>query len=402
MEFSKNDHKIILACDKYGLITEIHLDTALLLKNIKLPIGLHSIISPLSIKELGDFWINIQENAMEEGTMLTLNYDDDQITYIFNGYVVNNTVLICGSTEMTTTEKALEEIMLINNEQTNQIRFTQKRVDSLIKDIDVKAIDESFLNDFSNINNELINRKRELVKKNHKIELLNKELNAVNENMTMFTYSVSHDLKEPVRMVKSFLTLLHQKYEASLDQKGQRYLAFALDGANRLSQMLLGLLEYHRSSNLSFNDTVDLNEVLSEVKKIIQKEIESKQAQIIIDPLPFVKGSFVALQQIFQNLLTNAIKFVPEGKTPVISIHSEENENNYILAVEDNGIGISEHQKDDAFKIFKRLNPSQLYEGTGIGLAMVKKSIENMGGQIWLKSTPGIGSAFYFSIPKFK
>ncbi len=400
MENQINDNKIILSCNKHGIVEQIFLDANSLLVNIKLPVGLHSLVSPTSIKELGAFWLAIHEKSMEENTVLTLSHNDKHLNYVFSGYLLKDTVLLCGNSEMTSTEKVLEEIMVINNEQANQIRLTEKKVGNLINEVDDREMNEAFLNDFSSLNNELINNKRELMRKNQKIELLNKELNAVNENMTMFTYSVSHDLKEPVRMIKSFLTLLHNKYGESIDQKGQNFINMALDGANRLSKMMTDLLEYHQSSNLSTTESVDLNDVFLEVKKILQKEIEDKNARVTSEKLPTIKGSSTGFLQVFQNLISNAIKFVPEGKTPIISIKMEENDTHYTFMVKDNGIGIAENQRQEVFKLFKRLNVSQQYEGTGMGLAMVRKSIERMGGEVWLESEEGKGSTFYINIRK--
>ncbi|WP_114752731.1 sensor histidine kinase [Pleomorphovibrio marinus] len=398
METIKNDHKIILACSKQGIVNQLFLDTGSLLENIKMPVGLHSLVSPLSIQELSSFWLSIQEKSMEENTVLTLSYNDKEINYIFSGYLLQETVLLCGNTELTSTEKALEEIMLINNEQANQIRLSEKRVNTFLKGDQQKELNEAFLNDFTSLNNELINNKRELMLKNQKIELLNKELNAVNEHMTMYTYSVSHDLKEPLRMVRSFLTLFHKKYGKSLDEKGKSYIDLAMDGANRLNKMLAGLLDYHQSSDFDTSETVDLNEVFLEVKKILQKEIKEKKAKITSEKLPIIKGSTTGYLQVFQNLISNAIKFVPEGKTPVVSIHVEKNDATYTIMVKDNGIGIPENQVQEVFSLFKRLNSEEQYEGTGVGLAMVKKNIERLGGEIWLESEEGKGSTFYFTI----
>ncbi|WP_373494284.1 ATP-binding protein [Aquiflexum sp.] len=400
MENQINDNKIILSCNKHGIVEQVFLDTVSLLENIKLPVGLHGIVSPMSIKDLGRFWLAIHEKSMEENTVLTLHYNDKHHNYTFSGYLLKETVLLCGNSELTSTEKVLEEIMLINNEQANQIRLTEKKVSNLKNEVDDKEMNEAFLNDFTSLNNELVNNKRELMRKNQKIELLNKELNAVNENMKTFTYSVSHDLKQPVRMVKSFLTLFHKKYGENLDQDGQKYINMALDGADRLSKMMADLLKYHQSSNVRTTELVDLNEVLLEVEKILQNEIEVKNAKISRENLPTIKGSSTGLIQVFQNLISNAIKFIPEGRTPVISINLVEDEANYTFTVKDNGIGIAENHRKEVFNLFKRLNAPQQYEGTGMGLAMVRKSIERMGGEVWLESEVGNGSTFYFTIKK--
>lgn len=400
MENTTNDYKIILECTEQGTVKKICLDTGFLLEDIELPVGLHSLVSPTSIEQLGNFWLSIMENSMEENTVLSLSCNDKQISYIFSGYLLKDRVLICGNTEMSSIATAMTEIMSINNEQANQIRLAEKKVDIILKEVEKKEVNEDFLNDFTSLNNELINNKRELMRKNLKIELLNKELNALNENMTGFTYSISHDLKGPVRMVKSFLSLFYTKYGESLDQKGQSYINFALDGANRLSEMMEDLLKYHQSTDLGKMESVDLNKVILDVINILKKEIEIKNARITSAELPIIKGSSTGLRQVFQNLISNAIKFVPEERTPLIAIGLEEGDTHYTFSVKDNGIGIPENNRQEVFNLFKRLNSPQQYEGTGMGLALVKKSVERMGGKIWLESEVDKGTTFYFTINK--
>lgn len=406
MENKKIDCKLILECSKQGVVKQIILDTGSLLKDIELPAGLHSLISPISLKDLGSFWLSIQENSMEENTLLNMNIKDNPTPLMFSGYLLKETVLLCGKTELTSREKTLEGIKEINNEQANHIRLAEKKVVNFQKLVDKNELNEDFLNDFTSLNNELINNKRELMRKNLKIESLNKELSAVNkelndvnENMSMFTYSVSHDLKEPVRMIESFLSLLDKKYRESLDQKGQAYIDFALDGANRLSKMMTDLLEYHQSSDVS--SRVDLNDVFLEVKNILKKKIQEKNAEVTSQKLPTLNGSPAGFLQIFQNLISNAIKFVPEDRTPIISIGLEEDDMHYTFMVKDNGIGIAENQRQDVFNLFKRLNAPQKYEGSGMGLAMVKKSIERMGGKVWMESEVDKGTTVFFTINKY-
>lgn len=399
MKNKLKDYKVILSCNKQGIVEQIFLDTGSLFESIKLPVGLHSLISPSSIKDFGSFWLSVQENSMEENTKLSLSYKEDNIDCIFSAYLLKDTVLFCGNTEPTATAKVLEGIMQINSEQANQIRLSEKKVIDFHKEVEGKQMNEAYLNDFSSLNNELINNKRELVRKNLKIESLNKELTAVNENMRMFTYSVSHDLNEPVRTIKSFLDLLHIKYGEILDQKGKTYLDFAIEGSNRQSRMMTDLLKYHQSSNFEI-ESVDLNEVFLEVKSILQKVIKDKNAQVGSERLPVLMGSSTAFIQIFQNLISNAIKFIPMDRTPLISIHVEEGDAHYTFRVKDNGIGIAEDQKGKVFDLFKRLNTQKKYEGTGMGLSMVKKSVERMGGEVWLESEEGKGSTFYFTIEK--
>ncbi len=400
MENVTNENKIILACAKEGMLKEIFLDSGSLLENIKLPADLKDFVSPDSKKEMDGFWNSIQEKSMGENTIIVLIHKDKHFKYMFSGYLLEDTVLLCGNTELTAAEKALEEIMVINREQANQIRLFEKEESKRLGKDEKRIINQAFLNDFTSLNSELVNNQRELMLKNRKIELLNEELKTANENLSLFTYSVSHDLKEPVRMMNSFLALLHKNYSETLDQKGKTYLNFALDGANRLSNMMKDLLKYHQSSDLGSIELVDLNEVLSEVKKILSINIEERNAQITCVKLPSVNGSATGLIQVFQNLISNAIKFVPPATTPVISIDLKEDDFYFTILIKDNGIGIAENQKQNVFNLFKRLNVSEKYEGTGMGLAMVKKSVERMGGEIGVESEEGKGSTFFFTIKK--
>lgn len=400
MENEKENHKIFLACNRAGMAEEIVLDTDSLFENIELPVDLKKLFSPSSIEKLENFLHSIWENSMDKDTVLTLSLKDNSIDCMFSGFLVKDTALLFGSTVLTSSEGALEEVMLINNEQANQIRLSEKKVDASRKEVEQKILDEAFLNDFTSINNELINSQRELVRKNQKIELLNTELKVANENMSMFTYSVSHDLKEPVRMIRSFLFLIHKNYRERLDQKGQGFIDMALDGAERLNRMMVDLLEYHQSDNLSTTESVDLNEVFLEVKQILQNEIEEKDARVTSENLPTLKGSTTGYLQVFQNLISNAIKFVPEERTPIVSILLKESNTHYTFMVKDNGIGIAEDKMHGVFDLFKRLHSQKQYRGTGVGLAMVKKSIERMGGEVWVESEVGKGSTFCFSIAK--
>ncbi|WP_194975818.1 sensor histidine kinase [Aquiflexum lacus] len=397
------EHKIMFSCNHHGTIVQVFLDTAGILENFDLPIGIHQIIEKSSINVLGDFWLSIKQNMMEEEHYLVgLNNQGENIIFNFSGYLLNDKVLICGRTDMNSSEKALEEIMLINNEQANKIRLVEKKADNFERKVNKYEVDEFLLNDFSSLNNELINSKREMMRKNQKIELLNNELNTVNKNLELLAYSLSHDLREPLRMVGSFLGLLQRKYVDHLDVKGQRYLKFASEGAKRLSKMLTGLLEYHKAGNIVIDETVDLNNVLSEVKQILQTVIKESKTEIISVKLPIVKGSFTGYQQVFQNLISNSIKFVPKGRTSKISIEVSENDQLFTLAIQDNGIGIPEKKYQEVFVMFKQLHNSGEYEGTGMGLSMVKKTVERMNGKIWVTSEKDKGSTFFIEIKKQK
>lgn len=228
-----------------------------------------------------------------------------------------------------------------------------------------------------------------------------KQLATSNEELERFAYIASHDLQEPLRMVTSFLTQLHKKYGNTLDEKGKKYIDFAVDGAKRMRQIILDLLEYSRAGRtMETVEYVDIRELIYEVQILHRKKIEENQAEIVFDNLPKVFGYSSPLRQVFQNLISNALKYSRQDIPPVIEISACQTEHSWQFSVKDNGIGIKPEYFDKIFIIFQRLHGKDEYSGTGIGLAVCKKIIESMGGKIWLSSEEGQGTTFYFTLPK--
>ncbi|MCF0057016.1 PAS domain-containing protein [Dyadobacter sp. CY356] len=241
-----------------------------------------------------------------------------------------------------------------------------------------------------------------------KLKELHKELESnlkvlaiSNAELEQFAYVASHDLQEPLRMVTSFLTLLEKKYSDSLDEKAKKYIFFAVDGARRMRQIILDLLDFSRvgKSEEKLED-VDLNELIEEIILLCRKNIEEKHANVRYSSLPVLTTFKTPLRQIFQNLVSNGLKYQPEGRIPLIDISSKETGSHWEFAVRDNGIGIDQQYFEKIFIIFQRLHNKDEYSGTGMGLAITKKIVENLGGKIWLKSVEGKESTFYFSIAK--
>lgn len=228
------------------------------------------------------------------------------------------------------------------------------------------------------------------------------ELVASNEELERFAYVASHDLQEPLRMVSSFLQLLQKKYDAQLDDQAKKYIYFAVNGAERMKQLILDLLEYSRvGTNREAFVLVDLNEVMTEVIQIYDEKIKKEHATVLVSKLPIIDGNRVQLLQLAQNLIGNALKYRGE-KDPVIQIELEETENDWIFSFRDNGIGIDSAYFKKIFIIFQRLHNKTEYSGTGIGLAICKKIVERHRGKMWVESTVGEGSAFKFTLPKNK
>ena len=226
-----------------------------------------------------------------------------------------------------------------------------------------------------------------------------KELAVSNAELEQFAYIASHDLQEPLRMVSSFLTQLEKKYSDILDDKGRQYIHFAVDGAKRMRQIILDILEFSRAGKLEEHvEEVNINELLKEIMLLSKKQIEDTDAIIHFDNLPSLRSTKTQLRQVFQNLLSNAIKYHKENEPPVITISAKKMPTHWLFSIKDNGIGIDPVYFDRVFTIFQRLHNKDEYSGTGIGLAIVKKIVEGMEGEIWIESSPGKGTTFFFTI----
>jgi PAS domain S-box-containing protein len=230
------------------------------------------------------------------------------------------------------------------------------------------------------------------------ISKINEELLRSNIELENFAYVASHDLQEPLRMVSSFTQLLEMKYKDKLDNEALEYIHFAIDGSKRMYDLINGLLAYSRihTKGKEF-DRVDLNIVMENAIKFLTLKIQERNAIIKSDALPIVKGDYSQLIQLFQNLITNGIKF-NNKKIPRINISVKSENDHYLISFKDNGIGIDPQYFDRIFRMFQRLLPKDQYEGTGIGLAICKRIVERHGGNIWVESESGKGSTFYFTI----
>ncbi|MES2003227.1 MAG: PAS domain S-box protein [Bacteroidota bacterium] len=236
---------------------------------------------------------------------------------------------------------------------------------------------------------------------NADLEKTNRDLAVSNQELEQFAYVASHDLQEPLRMVTSFLTQLEKKYNEQLDEKAHQYIYFAVDGAKRMREIILELLEFSRVGRLSSEkEEIDLNKLIEEICLLQKKYLEEKEATMHAEKLPVIYSYKAPILQVFQNLINNAIKYGKENVPVIIDIRSQESADHWTFSVADNGIGINEEYFEKIFIIFQRLHAKNEYSGTGMGLAIVKKIMDNLGGRIWVESEPERGSTFYFTIPK--
>jgi len=227
------------------------------------------------------------------------------------------------------------------------------------------------------------------------------ELALSNAELEQFAYIASHDLQEPLRMITRFLSEIQRKYDDKLDNKGKEYIHYAVDGAHRMRNLILDLLEYSKVGKFDQEiEEIDLNTLIEEVTTYNEAFIKESKAVIKWDNLPTINNRKTPLQLVFQNLIGNALKYHKTAIAPEIMITHEDMGNQWLFSVSDNGIGIDPMFNEKIFVIFQRLHAKNEYSGTGIGLAMCKKIIEGQGGRIWLKSEEGQGSTFYFTVSK--
>ncbi|MGZ4054505.1 MAG: sensor histidine kinase [Bacteroidia bacterium] len=227
------------------------------------------------------------------------------------------------------------------------------------------------------------------------------ELIRSNTELEQFAYVASHDLQEPLRMISSYVQLIKERYTDGLDQDAKDFIGFAIDGANRMRNLIQSLLEYSRVNRVKPFEQIDTNELLKEVLQNLKDKIKEHNTLIKIEKLPDIFGDNVLIGQLFQNLIENAIKF-KGTEDPQITISCKTNINEFLFSVKDNGIGIPKEYSERIFIILQRLHTIEKYPGTGIGLAICKKIVERHGGKIWVESEVNKGSTFYFTIKKYK
>lgn len=220
--------------------------------------------------------------------------------------------------------------------------------------------------------------------------------------MADYAHIVSHYLKEPVRMVNSFLGMFIKKYEDQLDEKGRKYIDFAQGGATRMNKLIEELLNFSKNARVTGSFVpVDLNHTLEQVLKDIDYQVKEKNAEILVQKgLPTIEGIESALIQLFFNLINNSLKFTPNERNPKINISGEETDTSFVLKIKDNGIGIPDNELDHIFTIFRRGQTKEEFSGTGIGLAIVKKIITVHNAGIEVKSEVNRGSEFIIYFPR--
>jgi len=231
---------------------------------------------------------------------------------------------------------------------------------------------------------------------------MERELKRSNAELEHFAYVASHDLRQPLRMVASYVTLLQRRLGDRLDEEEQSYIAFATDGARRMDQMITDLLAYSRiGRGGTAAEPASLSECLARALESLSGVLRDTDAEVLAPSfLPTVTGNAVELERLFQNLIANAVKFVAAGIRPRVEINCADAGREWVISITDNGIGIDPRHRERLFQVFQRLVAQTEYEGTGIGLASCRKIVEHHGGRIWVESAPGEGSTFVVALPK--
>lgn len=230
----------------------------------------------------------------------------------------------------------------------------------------------------------------------HQIEVLKKK----NEELAQFNYVASHDLQEPLKTITSFSDMLKRKYAQNLDNEGQMYINYISESAKRMGSLIFDLLNYSKIGREYKLEKIDCKQIVDAVSSDLVHTITDTKSTIVVGDLPIINCNKTGMHQVFQNLIGNALKFRKPEESPKIEINVNDNGKKYLFCVADNGIGIEPMYRERIFGIFQRLHNKDKYDGTGIGLASCKKIIEMHQGEIWVESEFGVGSKFYFSIPK--
>ncbi len=227
-------------------------------------------------------------------------------------------------------------------------------------------------------------------------------LNKSNSELERFAHICAHDLNEPLRTISNYSRIIEDKFKDQLGDEAKNYLNTISKSIRHMNTLVNGILAYSQFERSGLNKSFfSLHHIINSVKMVLEKKIRDKNAFIYSDNVPTIYGDMMLIARVFQNLISNALKF-NETDIPIIYITAKEKKNTWIFSVEDNGIGIDPKYHHRIFDLFEKLHHTSKYEGTGVGLSISKKIIEAHGGKIWIKSSLDNGSQFFFSLPKFK
>ncbi len=283
-------------------------------------------------------------------------------------------------------------------QKTNQL-LEEKNEEIKVQNLELKSAQDQLIN----ANTLLEENNLLLGDKNEEIKVKNKQLEHSNEDLQQFAYVASHDLKEPLRMINSYTKLIERRYNDLFDESGKEFMHFVTDAVKRMETLLDDLLDFSRAGTQETpKEGISVETVMLLVEANLRHRFELLKAKLIVnnENLPAIKAHRTQLLQLLQNLVSNGVKFKGD-RDPIVTVDCVKREDDYVISVKHNGIGISDENKKKVFEMFKRLHTRDEYEGTGIGLATCKRIVSSWGGDIWVESEVGEGSTFFFSIPNF-
>lgn len=247
---------------------------------------------------------------------------------------------------------------------------------------------------------ELDEKQQELSRHKVKLEELNGELKVKNQELERFTSIASHDLQEPLRTIGNMTQLIDKKYHNQIDEQGKKMLNYVSTATTRMTNLIKGLLDFSRIGNNRQIQVVDIQELVSTIREDLDAILKTVNGTIHFKNLPKIKGHPLELRVLFQNLISNGLKFKKQDTPPSVEIFAQEKPTHFEFCVKDNGIGIDDAHYEKIFLIFQRLHSLDDFEGTGLGLAYCRKIVELHGGKIWINSKKEVGSSFFFTIEK--
>jgi light-regulated signal transduction histidine kinase (bacteriophytochrome) len=295
----------------------------------------------------------------------------------------------------TATQQALLNILEDSVDEKARLKETQSAILNMLEDLDTEKarIDDT--------NAELRTEMSERRRTEKILQRRTEDLASSNADLEQFAYVASHDLSEPLRAISGPIQLLARRYEGQLDAEADEYIGFAVDGCQRMQAIINGLLAYSRVGRLEGNlAPVDCNLIVTAALSGLASVIDETDAEISVGQLPTVRADVIQLSLVFQNLISNGLKFMAPGVRPHVVVGAEQLGKAWRFTVTDNGIGIEPQHRERIFGMFKRLHGREDYAGTGIGLALVKKILERHGGTIGIDTRPEGGSCFWFTLDK--
>lgn len=351
----------------------------------------NTLASQLVSAEQTEFMTKLNEKVVNSGLPYNIekHFDEFGKTLDISVFHLEGDLFVSTFIDITDRKLAEENIKQLN--ENLEIKVTKRTTELEQKSTDLKDSQNALLNIVEDLN-----------EKSFLLEESAKKLESANKELEAFTYSVSHDLKAPLRGIDGYSKLLLELYPEILNQEAQSFLNNIRSGTLQMNQLIEDLLAYSRLERTTVRDTeIDVKRIVNDIVENYREEIAARKIKILIDvKKTIILTDYNGLAMALRNLIENAIKFTKSTPTPVINISFIQSESDWEIRVKDNGIGFKMDYHDRIFEIFQRLHHVEDYPGTGIGLALVKKALKRMGGSIRVESKPNSGATFFIKIPK--